>query len=125
MKIKGLIIDQVISDHVKSMVSVKNPTNIIWSAKNTKEWDEFRLQISDKANITSVNAWFETLKEYMGTELVRSFYKKADLCHKTDIIMEALKYKNDYVKHSAVDSLVKLNSMTLLISYLKKLFQIC
>ena len=45
------------------------------------------LQVLTLANITSVN------------------YK----CHKTDIIMEALKYKNDYVKHSAVDSLVKLN----------------
>ena len=54
------------SDYVKSMVSVKNPTNIIWSAKNTKEWDEFRLQISDKTNITSVNTWFETVKDTWG-----------------------------------------------------------
>ena len=71
------------------------------------------LQVLTLANITSVNAWFETMKEYMGTELVTSFYKKADLCHKTDIIMEALKYKNDYVKHSAVDSLVKLKQYDL------------
>ena len=101
------------SEYVKSLVSVKNPTNIIRSAKNTKEWDEFHLQISDKTNITSVNAWFETVKDYMGTELVTSFYKKADMCHKTDITMEALKYKNDYVKHSAVNSLVKLKQYDL------------